>query len=324
MKTRIEQLWDEQLQDSRKKPIENGGVRLTRIDPTSVFDIYAGIDDSPLVVLAIGIQLRPPAILLESASLDYFRKQRADGSWLMVLRLKRRGLEQVFGRLCQDLADAASTVVTESSLVGLFRDRLTLWMRLFQLSDDGLLPGHQIKGLIAELLMLEQIVVSGSHNVSEAVMGWTGPLKADQDFTYGDRAIEVKALSPGKTSVMISSLAQLDCALPLSLVVFTLRKAMSDEFSALTLNALVTRVEGRVAASGAALTTFRDRLLTAGYIEHERYDQDWYVVVRQASYEVAASFPKLTRDSVPEGVESATYSLLLSRLGNYVFEDLVA
>lgn len=64
-------------------------------------------------------------------------------------------LEQVFGRLCQDLIDAAAKVATEAALVSLFRERLLLWKRLFRDGGSGFLQKFQIKGLIAELLALD-------------------------------------------------------------------------------------------------------------------------------------------------------------------------
>ncbi len=108
--TRIEELWQEAIRQAGLKPIELNGYRLTRMALNSRFDIYAGVDASCFVLLAIGIHARPPNIATESSSLDYFRQQRQDGSWLMVLRLRQNGLESVFGRLCQDLIDAANGV----------------------------------------------------------------------------------------------------------------------------------------------------------------------------------------------------------------------
>ena len=150
MMTKIEELWRDALQQARNKPIEANGFRLTRMAPESRFDIYAGVDSSSFVLLAIGIHARPPNIATDSSSLDYFRQQRKDGSWLMVLRLRQNGLETVFGRLCQDLADAAEGVPDEKALVVLFRERLNLWKKLFQHGGSGFLQPHEIKGLTAE------------------------------------------------------------------------------------------------------------------------------------------------------------------------------
>jgi hypothetical protein len=62
MMTKIEELWRDALQQARNKPIEANGIRLTRMAPESRFDIYAGVDSSSFILLAIGIHARPPNI----------------------------------------------------------------------------------------------------------------------------------------------------------------------------------------------------------------------------------------------------------------------
>ena len=309
MKTKIEELWQDALKQAKNKPIEANGYRLTRMTPESRFDIYAGVDASSFVLLAIGIHIRPPNIATESSSLDYFRQQRQDGSWLMVLRLRQNGLEAVFGRLCQDLVDAAEGVPDERALVALFRERLNLWKKLFQQGGSGFLQPNEIKGLLAELLVLESLILKGEISSHEAVVGWIGALGADQDFLYTDRAIEVKGVSPGVESISISSLEQLDCAVPMHLVIMTLRQTTSGESGAIGLNSLTARIEGLIAANPEALKTFKERLLEARYVEHEFYDTVLFEHLYHAFYRVTDTFPKLTGEMVAPGIISANYAI---------------
>ena len=317
MMTKIEELWRDALQHARNKPIEANGFRLTRMAPESRFDIYAGVDSASFVLLAIGIHARPPNIATESSSLDYFRQQRKDGSWLMVLRLRQNGLESVFGRLCQDLADAAEGVPDEKALVVLFRERLNLWKKLFQHGGSGFLQPHEIKGLIAEMLVLELLVRDGERNVHETVSGWIGPLGADQDFMYSDRAIEVKAIGPGGESISISSLEQLDCAVPMNLILATLRPATPGEPGAIGLNALAARIEGMIAESPEALNIFKERLLEARYVEHEFYETVLFEPTSIAAYSVRDTFPKLVRNMVPTGILGANYSIGIDSIADF-------
>ncbi len=317
MMTKIEELWRDALQQARNKPIEANGFRLTRMAPESRFDIYAGVDSSSFVLLAIGIHARPPNIATDSSSLDYFRQQRKDGSWLMVLRLRQNGLETVFGRLCQDLADAAEGVPDEKALVVLFRERLNLWKKLFQHGGSGFLQLHEIKGLIAEMLLLELLIRDGERDVHEMVSGWIGPLGADQDFMYSDRAIEVKAIGPGAESISISSLEQLDCAVPMDLILATLRPATPGEPGAIGLNALAARIEGMIAESPEALNIFKERLLEARYVEHEFYETVLFEPTSIAAYSVRDTFPKLVRDMVPAGIVGASYSVGIDSIADF-------
>lgn len=315
--TKIEELWQEAIRQTRLKPIEANGYRLTRMAHDSRFDIYAGVDASSFVLLAIGIHERPPNITTESTSLDYFRQQRQDKTWLMVLRLRQNGLESVFGRLCQDLVDAAEVVPDEKALVILFRERLNLWKKLFHHSGSGFLQPHEIKGLLAEMLVLELLLCDGKRDVHEIVAGWTGPLGADQDFMYSDRALEVKAIGPGAESVTISSLEQLHCSVSMHLVLATLRQATPGESGAIGLNELATRIEGLIASNPDALNVFKDRLLEARYVEHEFYDTVLFEPVSVIKYRVDETFPKLVSDMVPTGIASASYTLDINAIDEF-------
>ena len=316
MKTKIEQVWDEIAEAAQIRPISDGSFVLRRIYPEFRFDVFAGIDSAGYVMLAVGVGHAPPAMRLESASLDYFRQQRTDGSWLMALRLRQLALSVVFGRLCQDLVDATVAVADEAALVHLFRDRLNLWKKLLENGSGGQLEPYQIKGLVAEILVLESVLQSGNRTPLELVTAWVGPTGADQDFQFSNEAIEVKAISPGSESVSISSLQQLDSALPTRLCVHTLRPASQGEEGAIGLNSLVPRVEGRLFVSPDALALFKGRLLEAGYVEGPYYDTVLFQPISTEEFSVTDVFPRLTPKQVPRGVMSASYLLSLHSIRN--------
>lgn len=320
--TTIEYVWRQERSLAATKPVDREGLRLTRIDTESRFDAYAGIDDAGNGVLAVGVPARPPAIALRSSALDYFRRQRADSSWLMVLRLKIIGLEPVFGRLCQDLVDAANAVATHDELVALLVARLRLWEKLFISRENGLLELHEMRGLAAELLVLEYIVMTGVRGSVAAVEGWIGPTGADQDFVYADMALEVKAVAPNRDCVTISSLDQLSLPGALFLIVVILEHVTKGAVGAVTLNELVSRLEGRFASQPVALSCFKDRLLEARYVEHAYYDEHWFRPSDTRAFGVRDGFPRLTAASVPAGVVSATYELDLASLTAFELSGL--
>lgn len=322
--TKIEGIWQEERVQAEIKPIATDELRLTRIDSVSRLDVYAGITDSHMVLLAVGLSSRPPAVALQSGALDYFRRQRADGSWLMVLRLKVRELEPVFGRLCQDLIDATTLVRTQKELVALMLARLKLWETLFSGTEGGLLQLNQIRGLIAELLVLESILDKGMRGRTDAVEGWVGPSRADRDFEYPDLSLEVKSLFPGRRGVTISSLMQLSSHGPLVLVAIILMAEGKNESEAFCLNTLVGRIEGRVSKDASALSLFKEKMILAGYVENPRYDVDWFVFSSMRSFDVIEGFPRLVAGKVPEGIISASYEIDLASLSNFERKGSIA
>ncbi len=304
--------------------MESGGFRLLRLDPEYPFSIFAGVDDSGNVLLAIGVDTRPPNISVKTQALDYFRQQRAGGSWLMVLRLIRSGLDPVFGRLCQDLVDAAASVPSQAALIKLFRERLTLWQKLFQQGNNGCLDKYQIKGLMAELLSLEYLLTEKPGTMTETTMAWTGPLGADQDFIFGDRAIEIKAISPSSDKVSISSVEQLEALVPMQLWIYVLRESTLGEQDCICLIELAARIESLLSGCAEGLATFRERLLAAGYIEQESYESACFNVMAINKYFVSDSFPRLIGKGLPLGVSDISYSISISAIDPFKIEPGVS
>jgi hypothetical protein len=314
MMTKIEELWQSIRRDAGAGLAHEDGWKLVQLDPSHPFDIYAGVDGGGLAMLAIGTSSRPPSIDGDTGALGYVRLQRAGGRWLMGLRLVGPGLEGVFGRLCQDLADTAGHVATEAALISLFRERLLLWKRLFRDSGTGLMQKFQVKGLIAELLTLEEFIRIRPEDPLMPVMAWTGPGKTSQDFVFADHAVEVKAVGAGVSSVSISSAEQLDSAVPLVLRACVLREAAPSETDALTLPQLATRIEHLLAGIPGATAVFRDKLLEAGYVEHAYYQSVAFTTLETRLYAVQGSFPRIVPASLPAGIPDVSYTILFSAI----------
>jgi hypothetical protein len=312
--TRIEELWRALRHEATGTTIPENGWKLVRIDPQHPFDIYAGLDSGGCVMLAISISSRPPAIDADTGALGYVRIQRAGGHWIMGLRLEGAGLEAVFGRLCQDLADAAAGVTTETALVALFRERLLLWKRLFRDSGSGLLEKFQVKGLLAELLALEEFIAASLTDPLTPLKAWTGPEGTSQDFLFSGHAVEVKAVSPTAQAVSISSALQLDAPIPLELRVCELREASPTEPGALTLPLLASRTEQLLSGVAGATALFREKLLEAGYVEHDHYRTVAFTPMETRNYAVRNGFPRLIPANLPAGVPDATYSILFNSI----------
>lgn len=321
--TRIEALWKVIRQETAGNPISEGEFKLVRIDAQHPFDIYAGVDSTGSVMLAVSVSARPPVVDADTGALNYIRTQRAGGAWIMALRLTGSGLEQVFGRLCQDLIDAAVLVATEASLVSLFKERLLLWKRLFRDGGTGLLQKFQIKGLIAELMALETFMALHPDDVALPVMSWVGPAGADQDFLFADGAVEIKAVSPGTEKVGISSAGQLYADVPLELHLYVLRESSPSETGAITLPILASRIEQRLSEQPNVLHAYRSKLIEAGYVEHDYYQSVAFTVTETRRYAVRDDFPRLVRPELPDAIADVTYNILLSSIAPFQIPEKI-
>ncbi len=313
---KIEQVWRDILLNHESLQFVEGDYQLKLLDPEAKFSFFAGADSKKRVLIAIEINCRPPDINLETQAIDYFRSQRKNGTWLMALRLYDLDLVTVFGRLCQDLIDASGGMPSQKALINLFRDRLNLWKKLFQNSNKGLLQIHEIKGLLAELVALENLLTSTS-SVTTTIMGWIGPQGADQDFIFNDFALEIKAIAPSVTKVGISSIEQLDSILPIELWVYVLRESNSDEDNNINLLSQVSIIEAMLNLEPNALNIFKAKVLESGYVENEYYKDICFKVTDLLKFAVAENFPKFKRELVPSGILDATYSISLSAISNF-------
>lgn len=315
--TRIESLWQSIRKEAAESRINEGECRLVRIDTQHPFEIYSGVDGAGSVMLAVCVNLRPPAIDANTNALNYIRTQRAGGAWLMALCLASPDLEQVFGRLCQDLIDVAVHMPTEAALVTLFRERFLLWKRLFQDSSSGLLQKFQIKGLIAELLELERIIDHNQTDPCIALISWVGPSGADQDFMFADGAIEVKSVSPSAEKVNITSAMQLNTEVPLELHLYILRESSSAEMDAINLPILVNRIEQRFSQQPDALKIYRSKLIEAGYVEHDYYLGVSFTLMELRRYNVCENFPRLIKSELHYALTDITYSIVLTSIAQF-------
>lgn len=314
--TRIEELWESLRSGIDGNPADGLGGQLVRIDMEHPFDIYAGVDSGGAAMFAISVGVRPQAIDVDTQALSCFTMPRAGGRFLVGLRLAATMLESVFGRLCQDLADAAADVDSEAALFALFRARLHLWKRLFEDGGLGLLKKQEIRELIAELLALGEYIRTGLADPLQLVTCWKNPA-AVQDFVFPDRAVEVTSVPPGVGTVGIASALQLDAVVPLALRVCVLRESAISDPGTLTLPLLVARTAEMLAGIPGAVATLHDRLLAAGYVEQEHYHNVAFVPLETRHYAVGDGFPRLVRATLQAGILDASYTILLASIGAF-------
>ena len=313
---KIDQFWNEMISNFENIHFSEGEFILRLVNPDAPFKIFAGVDLNQKRLLALETSIRTPDILLETEAITYFRQQRVSGEWLLVLRLEKLELIPVFGRLCQDLIDTAISIQTQTALVKFFIERLHLWKKLFQDGSNGLLEKHKIKGLLAELIALDNLLDVRNEDRLTTLIAWTGPQRFDQDFVFSDMAIEVKAISSSTTKIGISSIEQLESIHPLELWVYVLRDS-NNEPESINLISQFIKIESKLASEHKALKLFREKMLDAGYVEHDYYESCNFTIVDFIKFEVLENFPKLSRENIHAGVVNATYSISIDALTDF-------
>jgi hypothetical protein len=302
MMTRIEEIWSALRREAA------GAQR--RVDATHPLDLYADYEqpDRPGLVLFCELQPNDPPSL---KAIGIERRQRHDGRWAMRISLSDPRLLPVFAELCGDIIDFTRNGVDEARASGTVLSRIERWRNLMQAQSAGL-SRSEVRGLIGELLVLETQLLP-ELGPDRAVSAWTGPLGTSQDFRLPDGLkIEVKTLDRDANRVRINGLGQLDGGGdPLELRAVRLEETGLNADGALTASRLVARLREKLIDAPAALQNFENLIRFVGWDDTKETETTAVRLSRIDHYKIDAAFPRLTSATVPVGVTSAEYTIVL-------------
>ena len=284
-------------------PYSDGFLLISGDHPLSFHIGYSGDAQKSFIVLntdkiekiASSRAISADCILLDS------------GHYALRFILNHSSLEELFVKLCWDLVDSSKT---DRHPVKKIVAQYCNWMRLLQQAGNGLLSSSMQKGLIGELLYLNELIDRlGEEN---ALNSWVGPEGSDQDFLMIDGWTEVKTTSISSDYVTISSLQQLDRSDEGSLVVYFMDKTTSEGSSTISLPEIVDEINKKI--EYIHKDVFECKLIKSGYLnkDKEKYKETRYRLAEMRTYFVDQDFPRLTRHNVPAGISNAEYKISLA------------
>lgn len=268
--------------------------------------------------LFLVVDAEPPPKLNELRSVRISAIERADGQWSLLLTLSQTELASVFALLCEDLVESTRQLVRGSSGMKLVSRRLANWRRLMAEGVNELLSSAEVRGLVGELLILENYFLNRLGHV-DAVNSWHGPFGSDQDFVIAEEAWEVKTIYPDSTAIQISSENQLDSrSRTINLAVISLHEVVGK--SGYTLNELVSRLRDHMDDHPLARDAFDERLDVLGYLARNEYDSTRFRVGKARAFQVQEGFPCIREMDLPQGVMEVQYKVQLDACTLYEFE----
>lgn len=222
--------------------------------------------------------------------------------------LLQKEQESVFINMCVDLISYSSDALSEKDALNKVASRYIQWRRLMEKSKNDYLSAESRKGLLGELLFLDEQLES-EREPRETIEGWVGPNGADQDFVYDDMWHEIKATAIASDKVMIHSLEQLGAVGQKGeLLIYRIDPCAPEAPKATTLRKIVFAISQKL-DDPSIIETFIEKLNMVGYIDLEIYDTFTYQVDRVERYSVDDAFPKITRESVPTAITECEYYL---------------
>lgn len=253
-------------------------------------------------------------VVLNTGKLDKVSSSKAinveniilsDNTYALRFSLNYPSLDEIFVKLCWDLMTASKN---EPKPVEKIIIQYKKWLRLLQQVGNGLLPPHNQKGLIGELLYLVDLI--DKRGEESALDEWVGPEGSDQDFSFSQGWAEVKATIIAGTSVQISSLQQLDRPDDGILAVYFLDKTSSTGSNTISLNEAVNKISSRL-SSPKYKDLFDLKLARYGYQykNSDEYSAYRFKLSGRNLYHVSKGFPHLGKGNVPAAVIEAQYRI---------------
>lgn len=228
------------------------------------------------------------------------------------LRVRDRPARHYFDVACRDATMHPNFTAVAAEIVDALLDPdvdiastldaiLARWRWFWGIVPDALTEEQAI-GLFGELWFLEFWLAP----IDAATIGaWTGPGGDRHDFKWAAASVEVKATrarSDGAARHRVSNLDQLEAPEQGQLYLFSLRVTV-DPIGAHSLNGSIDRIRAALFSQAELLHAFDERLGLLGYNPAHRRQYDTLLrVVAEELYRVDEDFPRLTRDSFPEGV----------------------
>ncbi|MFL0353161.1 PD-(D/E)XK motif protein [Xanthomarina sp. GH4-25] len=225
-------------------------------------------------------------------------------------------LKDIFSLFIENIIEEITNVPTENEAVTITSNVIQKWRKLFDKLNTQGLTIEQQKGLLGELLFLNELIESG-FNPDYLLNCWTGPNYEDKDFTLGATCFEIKFTTSKLPRIKITSERQLDISNIENLFLNTYTSENLKE-NGISLNLIIDNIRVKLSNNTAALKYFNEKLESAEYFDEDRDNYNsQYGVKSRSLYEVNDLFPKLTIDNLPQGIYNTSYYIENSAVEDY-------
>lgn len=303
-----------------KSKFEKGKANRTfqRIDSTYAVNIFVGFDDDGRMTVVItenSIYKQIRSTRLIEAAL----KMRNDGKMALSFSLLDNSYESLFLIFCNDIITICEKAGSDQAIVCAIT-RWKYWKEMFGKRKQTILDKQEIKGLIGELLILKECLLS-KWGEERAVQAWMGPLLGHKDFEIDNTWYEVKSVNENAIQVKISSFEQLESEEKGHLVVVRLEDTSTVAENSININKLVLEIISLI-SDVENLNVLQTKLDNIGYSFDEEYNSWNFLYKGRQSYYVDNKFPRIRKKDVDNAIGNAQYTILLDGIERFK-EDLI-
>lgn len=310
-----------------ESPRTAASITAHRVDADGLWNFFWGrdIDQKCLLILNHSTSPTPARQLPRLKGIDVSEiPENSCESGMMIWKLLDSSQRDIFHRLCTDIITSACRATSEAEAVKIAVARTWRWHHLLRGGTDGRLSQEDQKGLIGELLVLENHLLPCLPAI-DVVSAWQGPLGSPKDFEIGRVAIEAKARRGTATPyISISSEHQLDTSGTdsLFLCVTELTRATSESLDGFNVTDVAKRIREIIAlADDDAVTLYESLLLAAGFHWEDDYTDSLWLMGSTHLYHVDDEFPSITSRTLSLGVSEVKYSISLNSCEPFLVPD---
>lgn len=307
--------WNELAISSQKSLVTR------RIYDSSPYDIFIArtYDENYQVIIKVNKnyinQLSNLRINISSIKIDIVKQSNYE--FLILIKLLDQSLIGIFDSILNIILSESVYEEAESAMVHKFLQQLKRWQKFMSISKTSMLSEDKIRGLIAELTFLLELLINNPLLKQEIIEAWYGPDRLHHDFIFDNTAIEVKSVSNlDKKSVTISSEYQLESnSNQLFLRVYCILKSSVVAESAVNINMIIKNISEKLDINERS--RFDEKLIECGYIPNEKYDEFNYEIQLINNYKVNEDFPKLCSSDLANGVLNVKYDIDLNKIEKF-------
>ncbi len=282
-----------------------------KADANLNIDIYLANDNGKKALYIYG---EGDFIHIESSKYIEVSLNKYEKGLVFSLTLLDAQMEKAFIRLCEHLVSFSKDKEGKSGFNSILKE-YKIWRKLLSSSKGKGLSEEKIKGLLAEMIFLNEHLIN-VYEKNQVIESWQGPELSHQDFIFSDLWYEVKATSEVAETIKISSIEQLENEEKGILVQIRLKRTNSMDEKAISINSYIDNIikeEDNVDYREKLL----DKLIQIGYFPNVEYDKVCYRFVDLVLYEVSNDFPRIVRRELPLEIGKVTYEIFVNNIKKY-------
>jgi hypothetical protein len=294
---------------------KNAKFAYQRIDSVCIPELRLGVsfDGNRCLILKLNSKLK---YIFREADKENLKIYYDTTESSIVLELIDPFYNRLFIDLVNSLYHLLKNIQKEDESTPVFINTVRYWSDFLKAKRSQFLSEEMVQGLYGELVFLEYLIDNSGEPINHILNSWRGPFRADHDFHFFDKNIEVKTKRKNSNYIYIASEFQLQAEagkeLELAIITIVLVKDNGD-----TLGAILNRIRIKTINAGGLVSILTDALneMKLTFIVLEAYDSYQFQPESIDFHNCDdVYFPKLNRALLNDSIQDVSYKLELTTI----------